>query len=272
MVRAMDDHRPLGLMVTVCMHPTVLHEDSTLISGDFPGLARQYLQQAFLGQDCPVVCHTGPSGNQSPRHVTHGNTFEEAQRLGEILGRAVQTALGEAQFTSHLPLACLRSEVELPLRKFVSSIEASGALEAAHARLVALREAGASRTEVRTAECDWFGAEWTLMLTRASESGQVRDARASFLPVEIQVISLGPRTYVIWPGEMFVEFGLAIANHRPDAYVISLANGELHGYLVTREAVERRYYEAGNALLASPAGGEQLVRATTELLDQLPSH
>jgi neutral ceramidase len=32
-------------MVVCSMHPTVLHEDSTLISGDFPAMTRQYLQQ-----------------------------------------------------------------------------------------------------------------------------------------------------------------------------------------------------------------------------------
>ena len=68
------------------MHPTVLHEDSTLVSGDFPAMTRQYLQEHVLGADCPVLYHTGPSGNQSPRHVTRANTFDEAERLGGLLG------------------------------------------------------------------------------------------------------------------------------------------------------------------------------------------
>ncbi len=269
MIRARDDKRPLGLMLTVCMHPTVLHEDSTLISADFPGSARQYLQKAFAG--CPVIYHMGPSGNQSPRHVTRANTFEEADRLGEILGRAVRSALENVGFTSRVPLACLTAEVALPARSFPSPAEAATALEASLAILQALLQAGAPRAEVRTAECNWFGAEKTLVLARAAESGGVREALDVILPAKIQVIGIGPCTYVAWPGEMFVEFGLEIANHRDNTFVISLANGVLHGYLVTREAVERGSYEAGNALLSSPAGGEQLVRATLELLDRLPS-
>jgi neutral ceramidase len=269
MVRALDDMRPLGLMLTVCMHPTVLHEDSTLISADFPGFARQDLQRSFPG--CPVIYHMGPSGNQSPRHVTRANTFEEAGRLGEILGSAVRSALENVRFTSSVPLVCLTAEVALSARAFPSSAEAATALAASHSRLEALRQAGAPRAEVRTAECDWFGAEKTLVLARAAESGKVQEALAVILPAKIQVIGIGPCTYVAWPGEIFVEFGLEVARHRSGTHVISLANGTLHGYLVTQEAVERGSYEAGNALLSSPASGEQLVRATLELLDRLPS-
>jgi neutral ceramidase len=44
-VRDRDSHAFLSAMLVCSMHPTVLHEDSTLISGDFPGMTRQYLQQ-----------------------------------------------------------------------------------------------------------------------------------------------------------------------------------------------------------------------------------
>ena len=270
LVRDLHTQRPIGLMLTVCMHPTVMHEDSTLISGDFPGLARQYLQQAFLGDGCPVIHHTGPSGDQSPRHVTRANTFEEAQRLGEILGRSVEAALAGAEFTGCLPITYLSREIDLPARSFVSSEQAARELEAACERLLFLQKTGAPRTEVRTAECDWFGAEESLVLARAAEDGRINDVLASFLPAEIQVFALGPWTFVTWPGEIFVEFGLEVAKRRRDTFVISLANGFLEGYLVTQEAVEHGWYEAGNSLLASPEAGDGLVRATAELLDQLP--
>ena len=83
------------------------------------------------------------------------------------------------------------------------------------------------------------------------------------------MIAIGDWTYVTWPGEMFVEIGLEIRNSRPHTVVVTMANGELHGYLVTQEAVDRKCYEAGNALLASPAGGEYLVRATRAMLETL---
>ena len=49
--------------------------------------------------------------------------------------------------------------------------------------------------------------------------------------------------------------------------MISLANGELQGYLVTEEAVRQRHYEATNALFASPEAGNRLVSVTLGLLE-----
>ena len=59
----------IACMVAYAMHPTVLHEDSTLISGDFPHFTRAFLQGGVLPAGCPMLFHSGASGNQSPRHV-----------------------------------------------------------------------------------------------------------------------------------------------------------------------------------------------------------
>ena len=80
-VRELSGGKPIACMLVFSMHPTGLHQDSRLVSGDFPAAARSYLQQNVLG-GCPVLYHTGPAGNQSPRHTARANTFEEARRLG----------------------------------------------------------------------------------------------------------------------------------------------------------------------------------------------
>ena len=59
-VRDRDHGTFLAAMVVCSMHPTVLHEDSTLISGDFPAMTRQYLQEHVLGMDCPGALPHGP--------------------------------------------------------------------------------------------------------------------------------------------------------------------------------------------------------------------
>ena len=75
------------------MHPTVLHEDSTLVSSDFPHYTRLHLREC-LGDGVTVLYHTAPCGNQSPRYFVSGQTFAEAERLGRKLGAAVAGALG----------------------------------------------------------------------------------------------------------------------------------------------------------------------------------
>lgn len=270
-LRGRERQTPLAAMVVCSMHPTVLHEDSTLVSGDFPAMARQYLAEHVLGQDCPIIFHTGPCGDQSPRHVTRTNTVEEAVRLGHRLGGAIAEGIRAMEFRDTARLGCLRTTVELPRRILPSVSDARAQLDEAVRRLDALRRSGADRSEVRTAECDWFGAEEKLVLAQAAATGRLDDVVASVMPAEITLVRIGRWTFVGWPGEVFVEFSLQVQASCPDCYVISMANGQLQGYLTTEEAVRQGWYESGNSLFANPEAGTALVNATRELLEQLPA-
>ena len=264
-----DGQKPIAVMAVCSMHPTVLHEDSTLISGDFPGLSRQYLQKNLLGAGCPILLHTGPAGNQSPRHVVRGQTFAEAERLGERLGRAVEAAMAGISFRSSAELACIGDRIDLPRKTFLSLPAAEAKLKAAVDRLAHLRQSGATSQQVRTAECDWFGAEESVELARAAADGRLDEAYRFCLPAEIQAIRVGPWTFVGWPGEVFVEYALAVKAAREGTFVISLANGGLHGYIVTPEAAAEGGYEASNSLFP-PEAGKMLVERTLRLLARLP--
>ena len=268
MVRSAATGRHIAGMLVCSMHPTVLHEDSTLISGDFPGMARTYLQEGILGKACPVLYHTGPCGNQSPRHVTQANTFAEAQRLGNILGQAVEKTISQLHYTAEATLGCLQEFLALPRRSFPSMEQAQVDLDRAVERLRDLRDQNAPPSEIRTAECDWFGAEETLTLSQAAAEGRLDDAYRSCLPAEIQIIKVGPWDFVGWPGEIFVEYSLAVKNQHRNTAVISLANGELQGYIVTEAAAEEGGYEASNALF-SYRSGDILVEKTCHMLRRL---
>jgi hypothetical protein len=265
MVRSLPDRKYLACIVVYSMHPTVLHEDSTLISADFPGMTRQYLQREVLGLDCPVLYHTGPAGDQSPRHSTNGNTFPEAERLGRMLGEAIAKAILRIHYVIPVSVTCSQQFVELPPRSFPSVEQAQAALELAKVRLKQLRATGTPRQHLRTAEVDWFGAEETLTLARAGTDQRLNRTIESCMPAEIQMIKVGPWTFVGWQGEIFVEYALAVKAQAKNTYLISLANGELQGYIATEEAAAGGAYEAANALF-SPASGIVLVKKTLEML------
>jgi hypothetical protein len=268
MVRSALSHAPVAVLVICNMHPTVLHEDSTLISGDFPGLARRYLQRHVLGANCPVLWNTGPAGNLSPRHVVRANTFDEAHRLGKIAADAIALAIEKIASFETPSVKCYQESVELPLRRFPSPQQARETLMIAQNRLNTLRQSGASRQTVRTAECDWFGAQETLTLSEAALDGRASAAAANCMPAEIQLIRIGRWKFVGWPGEMFVEFGLQLKQASPNTFPIAYANGELQGYLVTAQAAAEGGYEASNALFRSPESGQRLVQATIELIER----
>jgi len=268
--RAQDTDELVAVMCVCAMHPTVLHEDWRQISGDFPGLARRWLQRHAVGPRCPIVYHMGASGNQSPRHVVRANTIEEAARLGEVLGREIAAAVDRAAPLTRDGLACTAEFVTLPTRSFPETAEAERRVTEAEAKWRSLRDAGAARAAVRTAEVDWFGSRKALALARAAADGRLTYAARERMPAEIQVLAVGEHVFVGWPGEVFVEFALQVMADHPHATIVTLANGELHGYLVTAEAVAGNGYEASHALFESPASGELLAKATDRLLRAMP--
>lgn len=263
--RSRESGVPIACMIVYAMHPTVLHEDSRLISADFPVFTRRWLQATVLPGSCPVIYHNGAAGNQSPRHVTRANTFSEAQRLGENLGRAIAIAVSRMSYGSGEDVRTSQRWIEVEPRKFPSVAEAGQAVQRAQERYERLKRDAAPRAAVRTAECDVFGAEETAELARAATDGRLAAAIASCMPAEIQLIEIGPWKYVGWPGEFFVEYALALRAAAPDTFVITLANGELQGYIVTPEAAAAAVYESTNAIFA-PSNGGRFVAATLALL------
>jgi hypothetical protein len=181
------------------------------------------------------------------------------------LGKAIARAVPSIEYLSEAPLEARRAFVDLPPRTFPSVAEAAQHLARAAQRLARLQASGAPWQEIRTAEVDWFGAEETLTLAKAAAAGRLEEVYRACLPAEIQAIRVGPWWFVGWPGEVFVEYALEVKARRPSTFVISLANGELQGYIATQEAEQIGGYEASNAVFA-PQSGKILVNTTLELL------
>ena len=78
---------------------------------------------------------------------------------------------------------------------------------------------------------------------------------------------VGDTAWAFLPGEIFSEFGLDIKARSPwpRTHVITLSNGDLPGYCVTREALVEGGYEPGNSIL-DPASGDVLTDAAVDLL------
>lgn len=266
LVRRVGAGAPLACMIVHAMHPTVLHEDSTLISADFPHFTRARLRErGLVPATCPILWHNGASGNQSPRHVARANTFDEARRIGALLGDAIADTAAGLAFRADWTLAARHAFAKLTPRKMPAVRAAEAAARAARARLDSLAKSNAPRAQTRTAECDWFGAAETVVLARAAESGHLARLAADYSPAEIQLLEIGPWKFVTWPGEFFVEYALELRARDPRIFVITCANGELQGYIVTPAAAAQNTYEAANALFA-PESGRSVVDATFRLL------
>jgi hypothetical protein len=269
-LRRASDHIPLALDVVYSMHPTVLHEDSTLVSADFPGAAMMRLIETFPG--LVPIYHTGPSGNQSPRWCVKAQTFEEAERLGGLLADRVREAvhaLRPEEFQHEVVLKAVSSTVRLEPRRFPSIEQARANRERTRTRYQKLRLEGAPHGLVRTAECEVFGAEEGLVLAEAQASGELRQWQERYQTAEVQVFRIGPVCLVGVPGEVFVEYGLEIkARATRRSFIISLANGECQGYIVTPEAEQAGGYEAQCGLFTA-VSGRRLVEKAMALIGEV---
>jgi len=269
-VRGADDRRLMAAAMIYGMHPTVLHEDSTLVSSDFPHYARTYLRTRF-GDDLTVLYHTAPCGNQSPRHFVDGQTFDEARRLGDKLGAAAASALetlNDDDFARRCTLSGKLRQVDLPRSTLPSVTEAEERLAECRARYERLRTEMADRGEVRTAECAVFGAEGAVVLARADGRGEIERTLVAYHPTEVQILRIGDAHLVGLPGEIFTEYALDIKRRAPGGtFVVSLVGGELQGYIVTPEVAAEGGYEAANSLFL-PAAGAVMVDAAVSMLHE----
>lgn len=265
--------RPVWLAAALvyAMHPTVLHEDSTLISSDFPHYARQVLSEGLAGNP-PVLYLTAPCGDQSPRWFVGAQSFAEAERLGGALGRAALLAargLDAGAFDPAPPLGGAAAEAALPRRPLPTVPEAEALLARRKAEFERLRSGGAGRAVVRTAECAVFGAQSALCLARAQASGALDAFVAEMGPPELQAVRAGRTALLGLPGELFVDYGREIKRRSSGRVVpVSLVNGELQGYICTPEAEAAGGYEASNSLYA-PEAGSILVEAGLAMAGRL---
>jgi len=269
-LRSPGTNAMLGMAVVYGMHPTVLHEDSTLVSADFPYYTRRHIQE-HLGGDFPIAYLTAPSGNQSPRHFVNGQTFAEAERLGRLLGKAVcgaVDAIGSDDWRQDVELDGRLAPVTLPRNPIRPLPEAEHLLAEYQAHYARLQQENAPRAEVRTAECAVFGAEGTLALAKTYDSGELDRALQEYRMPEVQVLRIGEIFLAGLPGEAFTEYALEIKRRAPaKTFVVSLVNGELQGYVVTPEAAAAGGYEATNAVFA-PASGRILVESVLTLMGE----
>ena len=259
----------VALATIYCMHPTVLHEDSKLYSADFPGYTRQYIKDN-LGDDVILIYHTGPSGNQSPRHFINSNTFEEAERLGSKLGKRITDSvlqLNESNFQDWFAVSSQQSHLNLPQRQFMTEEEAAKKVVFVKNKLDKMRLDNEDAKAIRTVECDWFGALENSQLAKMSVSGELEKIYKSVLPAEVNLIGLDDTRFVFLPGELFVEYSLWVKElDNEKIFISTMSNGVLAGYLVTEEAEKEGGYEASNSIFTSK-GGAVTIQKIQEMLN-----
>ena len=240
---------PMAILINYACHAVVLGPDNLLISADYPGFVMNFVERN-LG--VPALFVNGACGDINPLdkltvmrqkrkediYDRHGGTFEEAKRLGNMIGaEAVKVFLG-TETKNDLELKVASREIKIPLVDLPSIDELKRMLEENEnlfRKLVSEKDAAQA---YRIAML----IQYARSIIKYVESGE------NVRPTEIQVFRIGDGGLIALPGEIFVEIGLDIKKKSglKHTLICELANDAI-GYIPTREAFKEPGYEVGVA-------------------------
>lgn len=245
------------IMINFTLHPAILVGKDWLWSRDYINYLDEYLKHV-LGNDIVVFFANGAEGNINHINFRDKNQrrgFEEAERIGEALGRHVVEALNNVREIESLTLRCESEIIKLPLRT-ISEDDIKKAKE--------LLEVCSGTTP---SLLDGVPDE-----IYASEIIKLSKNKNEFVETEIQVIKLGDIVITTLPGEVFVEFGLQIKqlSGYKDTLVFGLTN-DFIGYIPTQIAFVEGGYEIKTATTSKlhEMAGDRLVEEVIKLINKL---
>jgi hypothetical protein len=242
---------PLVTIVNFTLHVAVV--GGNRISADFPHTLAQVLARV-KGESMLTVFINGTSGNINHTDVHRAKQLSgepEAARIGSILAAAVLKTYRDLQPMNVTTLQAITRPVSVPAGP------TPGAAEVGHARAI-LRGHGKGAPFAQV-----IRAWRTIDLAEYSPDG--------VWPSEVQAITFGRELAIVgYPGDSFVELGLAIKQNSPFAFTFvseQSGNGSI-SYIPNEKAFPEGGYEVESARVA-PGGGELLATAAIRLLTEL---
>ncbi len=109
-----QDGQPVALLVNYTAHPTILSAETMLISGEWPGVLEQALEEQ-LGSGAVALYCNGAEGDLTTAGVA-GEGFERADNYGRRLAELVLGLTAEAQMQAQPTLKVVSASLELPER------------------------------------------------------------------------------------------------------------------------------------------------------------
>lgn len=242
--------KPVGGLTVFAMHADTT--GGTLFSADYPYGIQQTLREKF-GSNYVSAFGAGTCGDIN--HVdaslppgTRISGLDKAQKIGRKIGDTVLAELPDLAPLSHPSLAVRSQTLMLPLQQPTQR---------------ELAEARAFMPRMRNNTVGFYTKVRAVKAIDLAERGKA-------WPSEVQVVRLDSDDAIVFlPGEIFVQFGLAIKAASPfkRTMVVSISN-DRPGYVPTLKAFREGSYEVINSRLA-PGGGEKMTDAAIKMLNAL---
>ena len=233
--------QPVAAMTHYATHPQSYYGQGG-VSYDFPGMARAAREKALPG--VALLHFNGCGGNIAAGKYNDGSK-ENRPILAERMEAGMKTAWGN-QVKTPVTTADIGWQVipaTLPVRGTITE-------EIKTARLA----------DPKLSDFERVFAARDLAFLRRMRSGH---------RIPINCLRVGNARIIYLPAEMFVEYQLAAAKLRPDAFVCVAAYGDLGpGYVGTTISYTEGGYETGFVSRVSPEVEPVLMQAMAKLLQQ----
>ncbi len=205
-------------------HAVTMGGDNRLVSGDWPGAAQRFIEDAIGGQ---AIFLQGCCGNINPG--PRGG-YDIVESNGRMVSDAVLSVLSGISTTDDAEIGIASERISIPLQPPISLEEARCTVEE---NAVKLRNKDLPLWDVHLTQAYH---DWAQQII--ADGGKAQPG----LPFEIQRFSVDGAQLVGLPGEVFVEYALNIKQMAPNVMVSAYTNGNV-GYVPTRKAFDEGGYE-----------------------------
>lgn len=252
-----EDNKPIGSLTCFAMHTCVFGSG---YSADYPGFLAKRLSESY-GENFISIFGEGTCGDINHWDVKKPGEGQNGPGRSSEIGFEIAETIKKAipNLSSNTPcLKVLHRVVDVPLQ----SVTEMDIAWAQSARDDKFRDFGSTA----------FNNRGFLAGVRAGKILRLAEMRKTMesLPLEVQVFRIDKQTAVVTlPGEIFVEHGLTIKKNSAfkNTIILELANNSC-SYIPTLKNYSEGSYETVNSVLI-PGGGEMLVKAAIELLNEL---
>jgi Neutral/alkaline non-lysosomal ceramidase, N-terminal len=219
---------PVVTLFNFACHPVILGYDSTVVSTDYPGAARETIEHALGGM---AIFLNGAAGNINPC-LTDQTDPAIVDQEGRKLGQAVVHSRLDV-WNGSLDVHSANRTIQLPYRD--QHMTAERFLREVERRL-------GEQTEFHNWQQDL--RKWSAVMIDHLDKGTVPDTCS----IAIGAIRIGPAVFLLSQGEVFIEYQIRAKQRCPGKKVIFAAytNG-MKGYIPTEEAFRHHGYEVDQA-------------------------
>lgn len=107
------ERNAIAVVTNYSSHPTVLHGENTLLSGDYAGIGMAEVERR-LGGNAVSLFLQGCAGNTGTQTFRKSRTIPEAERLGRVFADEIIKILEHIDVVSWLPLKAKKRMIDLP--------------------------------------------------------------------------------------------------------------------------------------------------------------